>query len=230
MMLSLFGCGGAKFKVDYNGQKDSYTGAKDYYRSGEKVTVYYGFIATDTDYSFYLDGERINTGYDEKKGFVISFTMPDHDVTLVCESRNSMVYVPPIEPGTMLVDYYRATVATVGGDGYDEMVLSYYDETQASLDVYRLYEPDEKETCVSYLVPYEAVDRCYEAIDEEDFRSWEGRDDLTAITGAVIVCKFREGDGEYTRVSSENMPEDGQRSMGRIAAIMNEYRKEEYLK
>ena len=54
--MSLFG---KKFKVDYCGEKFAYKNAKDEYRAGEKVTVYYWMIATDTDYSFWLEGGLI---------------------------------------------------------------------------------------------------------------------------------------------------------------------------
>ena len=90
----LFGCAAKVYQVDYCGQKQFYKNAKDSYRAGAEVTVYYYMIATDTDYHFYLDGEPINFNYDEKMGFEISFVMPDHDVTLECRSRNSMEYDP----------------------------------------------------------------------------------------------------------------------------------------
>ena len=96
VIMSFFGCGRKKYNVDYKGQKASFENAKDSYRAGDTVTVYYNFIATDTDYAFYLDSERLNTGYDSKKGFIISFEMPDHDVTLTVEHRNSMVAEPDI--------------------------------------------------------------------------------------------------------------------------------------
>jgi len=94
LILSLFGCGAGKYNVDYCGAKGLYKGAKDAYKAGAKVTLYFELIATDTDYSFTLDGEPLNFEYDDKKGFVISFTMPEHDVKLECHSRNSMAYVP----------------------------------------------------------------------------------------------------------------------------------------
>lgn len=90
----LFGCGAVKYNVDYCGQKQFYHNAKDAYRPGTRVTVYYYMIGTDTDYSFFVDGERINYTYKDDKGFEISFIMPDHNVTLRCESRNSMEYDP----------------------------------------------------------------------------------------------------------------------------------------
>ncbi len=87
-----FGCTANKYTVDYCGQKDMYTHAKSSYRAGQEVTLYFPYIATDTDYSFYLDDEKLKVSYDDKKGFVISFTMPEHDVKLQMTSKNSMVW------------------------------------------------------------------------------------------------------------------------------------------
>ena len=92
-ILSLFGCSGHKYRVEYD-CKDFYSNAKDYYRAGTKVKLYYELIATDTDYSFCLDGESIDFDYDENRGFVIEFIMPEHDVKLECSTKNSMEYVP----------------------------------------------------------------------------------------------------------------------------------------
>ena len=86
-----------KYKVDYCGKKFEYRNAKDEYRAGEKVTLYYWMIATDTDYSFSLDGAELSRDYDTKKGFILSFVMPDHDVVLHCFSRNSMLREMPKE-------------------------------------------------------------------------------------------------------------------------------------
>ena len=98
LMLTLFGCGGGnRFRVDYNGRKDAFRGAKDTYRAGQQVTLYYDLIGTDTDYAFFLDGERLQTDYSHQKGYILRFTMPDRDVTLTVESYNSMVFVPPEE-------------------------------------------------------------------------------------------------------------------------------------
>ena len=89
----LTGCSGEKYKVDYCGQKSCYKNAKDSYKAGTKVELYFDLVATDTDYSFYLDGERINYEYDDRKGFIIKFVMPEHNVKLECESHNSMEYI-----------------------------------------------------------------------------------------------------------------------------------------
>ena len=92
LLMGLTGCGGKKYQVDYCGSKDLYNNAKNSYRAGTTVTLYFDAIATDTDYSFCLDGEPIRFTYDQKKGFVIRFVMPDHDVKLECNTVNSMSF------------------------------------------------------------------------------------------------------------------------------------------
>lgn len=61
------------------------------YKAGEEVVIFYPRIATDTDYSFILDGKQIRPDYQTRKGYIIRFTMPDHNVSLKCISRNSML-------------------------------------------------------------------------------------------------------------------------------------------
>lgn len=90
-MFGLFGCGQTKYRVDYGGNKASFSGAKDAYAPGTEVTLYYPFVATDTDYSFFLDGEMLHTDYENGKGFVLRFTMPEHDAELTVKSVNSML-------------------------------------------------------------------------------------------------------------------------------------------
>ena len=86
----LAGCGGQQYNVDYMGSKSSFKGAKDRYAAGSEVELYYDQIGTDTDYSFYLDGERLNPFWDQKKGYIIRFTMPEHNITLEVKAVNSM--------------------------------------------------------------------------------------------------------------------------------------------
>ena len=86
--MSIFGK--PKYKIDFHGAEGDFRGVKKSYAAGERVTVYYPFIATDTDYLFFIDAESVNYQYDDKRGFVISFIMPDHDVSLTYTHRNSM--------------------------------------------------------------------------------------------------------------------------------------------
>lgn len=79
-----------KYTVDYCGMKACYTRARDSYKSGEKVLLFYQYVATDTNYGFYLDGERLCCDYHEKRGFIIRFIMPEHNVKLECIAKNVM--------------------------------------------------------------------------------------------------------------------------------------------
>lgn len=74
----------------YDRNKEPKSVRKEYY-PGEPVVLYYPMIATDTDYSFILDGAQIRPDYETSKGFIIRFTMPDHDVKLQCIERNTML-------------------------------------------------------------------------------------------------------------------------------------------
>ena len=89
IVMSMFGCGTPKFNVDAG---SGYELAKKSYAAGEEVTAYYPYIATDTDYTFYVEEEDVEykTSYDNEHGYVLTFTMPAHDVKLGVKSRNSM--------------------------------------------------------------------------------------------------------------------------------------------
>ncbi|MBQ3664883.1 MAG: hypothetical protein II919_02105 [Lachnospiraceae bacterium] len=101
--LMLMACGQekiTKYHVDYGKEKAFFNGAKDAYPAGEKVTLYYDNIATDSSYQFYLDGEMLQCSYYVDKGFEITFTMPNHDVSLTYTRSNNMIYVPESEDET----------------------------------------------------------------------------------------------------------------------------------
>ena len=90
LLLALAGCG-TKYAVDYDGDAEFYDGAKASYRAGQTVTLYYTLMATDSDCTFYLDGEPLKSTYVEGRGFRVRFKMPAHDVKLTCIWTSSMV-------------------------------------------------------------------------------------------------------------------------------------------
>lgn len=94
LMFGLSACFGAKYSVDYCGDKGSFRGAKDAYKAGQEVILNYPFVATDTNYTFYVDGQRVNPDYSEKDGFTIAFTMPAHDIRVQVEEKNTMLPEP----------------------------------------------------------------------------------------------------------------------------------------
>lgn len=80
-----------KFVVTYPCGKDSYRKAKDRYFAGSRVRFYFPVIGTDTDYSFYLDGVRLNALYGRRCGYVIKFRMPEHDAVFTHTATSSMM-------------------------------------------------------------------------------------------------------------------------------------------
>ena len=88
-VMSMLGCGAQKYKVNAD---SGFEFDKKSYAAGEEVTAYFKFVATDTDYNFYCENDdvKIKTDYDNAHGYVITFTMPDHDVTIGVKKRNTM--------------------------------------------------------------------------------------------------------------------------------------------
>ena len=94
LIMALFGgCQSTKYNVDYCGKKDSFKGAKDSYRAGEKVELIFKQPETDGDYSFFVEGARVSADYEADKGYIFSFTMPQHDVSVNIDSNNAAVCV-----------------------------------------------------------------------------------------------------------------------------------------
>ena len=214
-----------KYKVDYDGGKIFYEGAQDFYPAGAQVELLCTLMPSDIDISFYLNGEYLDAEYDEQKGYILRFTMPEEDVLLECRSRESVTYVEPAEPGVLLVDYYRKE--TAGGDGYYELVLSTTtDPNQYQIDQYRKEEGGE-ETRVSYLLPFDIQGDCLEIVEEYGMREWNNEETPVALDGVLIVCKFRDGE-ETIRVSSDQMPENGEEGLQKIRELLEECMREEW--
>ena len=97
MITGLCGCGTQKYKVNFD--DGDFEIKKKSYPAGEAVTAYFPYVATDTDYSFHIDPDdtKLDISFDGQRGYVLSFTMPEHDVTLSYDSRNTMEYDPEVQ-------------------------------------------------------------------------------------------------------------------------------------
>ena len=229
-VFSFSGCGRQKYKLNYDGY--GFESKRTEYAAGDKVTVYFDLIATDTDYIFSIDDDvKMKQTYDNDHGYIFTFTMPDHDVTIHEEHHNSMEYIPePVEieqlPETelaaeldesaFLFDYFREVTATVGGDGYDELVL--YGRPNGDGLIFAKYSKwgDAGERRRLCLVPETVLDDCHEAIVRHDMRNWK---DGFPMTGARYVVKFKDG-GELIRITSDEMPENGMAAFDEIGSIL----------
>ena len=127
----------------------------------------------------------------------------------------------------MLIDFCKKTVGTSGGDGYSETVLYQNEDGSCEVHFYSRYEGDVEETHSVYTVDKAVIDDAYEIIDRNNIASWNETRYGPGMDGAVYVLKFRNEDGVYVRVSSENMPEDGLDIMCSVNNCLNRYVKEE---
>ena len=133
MSLSLFGCNSPKHKLNLDG---GLTSKKDEYPAGAKVKVTFPseFIGTDTDYRFLSDDVDFKQDYSNSKGYIITFTMPKHDVTIRVTSSSSMT----------MADRY-----IIGNKVKESMVYDfYYTEENINYNAfylrYRFYREDDR--------------------------------------------------------------------------------------
>lgn len=214
------------YTLDLCGEEAAYKGAKKAYRAGQRVVLYYTNFATDTDFTFLLDGKPLNTPYREGKGYRVAFRMPARHARLKLYTRCSMVR--GIAPDLMQVDYYTTSVATVEGDGHYELVLSSTeDRRQARLERYIKEDEEAGEIQTAYLVPFEAVDRVMNYINIHHLFAWNELVDGLSLEGERTVLKFWDG-SRHIRVSTDCMPENGKAILEEIGRIIKEYLKDEY--
>lgn len=84
-----------KYSIDYCGYKDLFKGAKDRYKEGENVVIYYPYTLIDTSYRFYLNGVPIDYSFADNNGYKLTFVMSPYDAKLQCITKNDMEYTPP---------------------------------------------------------------------------------------------------------------------------------------
>jgi hypothetical protein len=200
-----------------------FEGVRRSYPEGAQVCIWFSLIATDTDYRFTVDGEPAPLRYDDKKGYVIEFTMPDHDVTVEVDSRNSMVYEPETEPEpVLLVDSYRAESALPDGNGgyYELMLCDTGSSDSLQLREYRRESADEPVECAEYVVPNEVLDACAAVVKEYDMAGWNDDPACSSEDGVRLVCRFWDDLGNLHRVSNECMPPNGREALDAIHNVL----------
>ena len=127
MTMTLFGCAGNRYHVDYHGQKDFFKGAKDSYAAGQRVVLKYDLIATDTDYSFSVIGADYTSEW-KSGAYVIRFTMPENDVEVCVGSYNTMVRQDyDMEPSRMICLVRSEEAFQIPEGAVSMEVTDYYD-------------------------------------------------------------------------------------------------------
>lgn len=118
---------------------------------------------------------------------------------------------------TLLVDYCRKTVATVGGDGYDEIVLYRDDKTgRHQIHTYSKYVYMAKESHRSYEAKDGAAEAIFALIEELKLADYKDKRGF-GLCGGMYICKFLK-DGEIVRITTDNLGGDG---AGILASVGN---------
>ena len=199
---------------------------KKSYRPGAKVKICFPYVATDTDYSFYLDDERISDyRYNNIKGYVITFIMPSHDVELTCNSRNSMENLFHIHKAGTILFTYREKVFSADEDNnlYSVTVEATEDESKHKMTV---YNNGNKSLYSIPIFPYES---CYNYINHEQLWKWNKLEEYECLDGKRITLSILL-DKEYITISTDMMPEFGENILNYLHTIFADYMIEEYKK
>ena len=231
LLGALSSSGNEKYRIEYD-SKDLYNGAKDRYTAGQKVTLYFPYVATDTSYSFYLNGKAIDKTYSDFSGYKLEFVMPPYDAKLECVTRNDMMYYPPEEgvEETLLYEYYRATTAVPEGMSETYSIALYHvsetdaegnQEDRSELRV-KERKSDGTETENIYDAKFYGSYECDLIADEYHMHGWNTMKNTISEDGILVAVKFKTGTG-YIRVSNECMPENGRDGMGKIREILEGY-------
>ncbi len=91
VILMLTGCLPKKYRLSF--ESPGFRTVKTLYAPGEAVEVSYR-IATDTDYWFHIGDVEFEQDYDPRRGVILRFTMPEHDVTIGVDRKNTMTFDP----------------------------------------------------------------------------------------------------------------------------------------
>jgi len=126
----------------------------------------------------------------------------------------------------LIADCYRATVATVGGDGYSEACLYLNPDGGYEVHFFSKYVYDTAETHSAYAVDGAVRDELYSYIDSADMLNRAGAELIPGPGGAYYVFKFVTAEGEYIRLTSDSMPEDWLDRFWGASEILSAYAEE----
>lgn len=168
------------------------------YAPGEEVIVRYDIIATDTDYRFYSDDVDFEETYDG--GYVFTFVMPEHDVTLKVESRNSMEYDPNqsvadmnevSEDMRLLIDGKEVPVTWKDNESVDELK----DKCPLTIQM-------------SMYGGFEQVGSLGSSITRDDEQITTDFGDIVLYSGDQIVIFYGSNSWAYTRLGHVDMTKE----------------------
>lgn len=123
---------------------------------------------------------------------------------VIADTVNELEYKPEDKGYVLIADSYNATMATVGGDGYEEYCLYQKD------DIYEIhhYKKYEYTSYVheAYLTDINCKNELIEFFKKEKIANYEGKISQ-CMAGGRLVMKLKK-DEKMIGVSSDNVPYD----------------------
>ncbi len=184
------------YKLSFN--DSDFDTERTMYAPGEEVTVRYDIIATDTDYRFFSDDVEFKQEYDG--GYVFTFVMPEHDVTLNMESRNSMEYVPENENDA---SYEEAEDMRLSING-EEVPVTWEDND--SVEELKTLCPLTVQ--MSMYGEFEQVGSLGSSITRNDEQITTEFGDIVLYSGNQIVIFYGSNSWAYTRLGHVDMTKE----------------------
>lgn len=127
------------------------------------------------------------------------------------------------DEGTVLFDYYHSAVATPEDVEYSQMTLILGEDGAVYLHTYLGSRDSGTVTSHKiYSVPEELLTSLNQYIADNKIDEWNDKQ-YVGLDGAITKLSFRDSSGELVRVSTDNMPEDGEQALGQIASMMRAY-------
>ncbi len=135
---------------------------------------------------------------------------------------------PPVSDSglTLLGDFCKKTMATIGGDGYDEIVL-YKNEADGSFQIhtYMKYAYMQKEVHHSFKARDGAYDALLRLAEKLHLDEYEGKNGF-GLCGGMYICKYSK-DGTLHRVTTDNLGTDGPAIIIQVGNLLGSFKAEE---
>lgn len=231
MMAALFaGCGegglkslfGKKYELIWDDEGFRETADKQYYREGETVRAICPYTC-DQDAWLTADGFAVHpTGEPEDEHLVFEFPMPAHDVHVTWDLNDISDMIELVRDELEVC--YESRVFTAEGSRVTAIrMFRKYDEVPETRIEYRNLDTGESDApWKTVVVPDEAVDAVMDVIRENGLARFNDTEEIWPIDGIYYYCEFLNGI-EYVTVTSDHMPENGERAFGAVCAALRSY-------
>ena len=198
-----------KIEIDYN--DNSVLMGRSSYDVGETVI----FKLDKKDYVFVNGAMIIPTLENEQ--YLYSYVQED------CPTHiDYMTSTLNPNPSIILLDYYECTTGTEDDEPYEEYELSTYSSDYLKLKHWTAR--GKEEVFEEHTVPVQIYRTLFEIIERSGMKNWNSMEGYP-LDGKICICKFQKGN-ILERVSSENMPEKGERVFSKLLAELKRYSKE----